>query len=635
MTAEDPPTDGGSGSKKSGSHRWPLNMAIAALIAVVLVIGTILVVSPGLLSLGDNSASATAQGHYRRTFDEVASPGVIRLAGFPTAASMTLPVPVDAQPSNITIHLDGESQLAVSGQFTLTVFAGGQPVRQIALQPGNTTISSTIDVDPTAISNGSVRLLFKVDGVPTRPKCTLDDRGTGSLVIIKGTSYLGADLAGSITTVRDRMASLFHDVTIYTPVNLADGADAAQWYETAQNLGIALTQTGYQVRYAALPTRDTDIEPNGSILIGSLAALKQAGWRTTSTKPSAIVVGKVASAAVLAVTAPMPLAGVYLTSPALAAGDSPSGWARQLTLTGSAPNRVSLDTLGITTTPLQIADSHTWNINYSLADMPAGRVPARFAAYFSTPSGLTGWNWQVTVTLNNRVLYDGPLASGVHQAVVVDLPASGQRLQNGLSVTVQRDRITGGCDQRTTPYTVQLEPGSGFVVGGAGDPGELVNAPSHLQHTDSVVVQASAARESQNALTATVPTLAAVLPVGAAPTVSIGDVAPTKGSSILVAAGQVRALDPALRSQLPATTAELLGHLLDLGGLQNSLLTVPSSTAHSYTLILSFVGLVTDQGGVDFGAERAKVSTVNGPVFVLDRFGHVIQAVIAHAASSD
>ena len=618
------------------SRHWHLWAAGAALLAVVVAVASILVFSPSLLDLGDNSSSATAAAKYRRTFDDVTGPGDLRLLGFPATGSISIAVPVDADPRNLEVHLEGESQRSVEGQFTLTVFARGRAVKQQALPLGDSTIAMSIRLDPTAIVNGRVRLAFTVEGTPTQARCSYEDRGNGSLVIMRGTSSVNADLGRAIATVRDRVASLHHAVTLYLPKDLATQEQGAAWYRTAQNLGLALTQAGYVVSFADLPASELRVDGDSAILIGSDTALEKAGWRApsgVSVASRSMVVGKGSHGGpTLAIRQPTADVGAYLTNVAAVTGDSATSAAQDVALSGMGRQSVTLATLGLNTAPVQVSESQTWSMNYSLTDMPQGRAPREFRADISTPAGATGWRWMVTVTLNNKLLYAEPIANGLHKVVAVPLSVADQRLNNALSLTVQRDGNLGGCDRRVTPYTVQLGPDSGFVVGEGSPVNQLISAPEHLHATRLVVLQPAAAEDAVEALTATVPTLAAVLPVGVAPKVKITNTVPAGKNAVLIAVGDVEGAPVTLQRAIPPAYASLVGRMLGVGGPQDGVVTMPIMRGDAYLLVLAFNGLVTNQGTIDYGSEEAQVASSSGSTFVLGPHGTIVRSVIAHAA---
>ncbi|HEX7738219.1 MAG TPA: hypothetical protein VF426_01075, partial [Marmoricola sp.] len=457
----------------------------------------------------------------------------------------------------------------------------------------------------------------------------------GSLVLISPSSSVQGHLSDPITSIRDRIASLRHRVSVLLPKGLGSRTDGRSWFRAATAIGTSLTQSGHEVSFAELPDRLDGSDADGTIVVGPAKSIEASGWvppRGMSAS-TGLALGVAGGSPVLALTRPEASAGEYLATDADATGDSSATTVRRLGLNRAHGHAVTLGALGVGTDALDVGDSHTWTVNYSIADMPGSRTPDRFRAILSTPSATGRWHFLVTAELNNQVVYSGVARPGVDRHIDIALPMRLQRVRNTLTVTLQRDGDLGGCQRRVTPYTVQLGPQSALVWNGTDHARGLMAAAAGIAGPAVIVAPAAVVKDMPDSLNASVPTLAELLPSLDTPRVVSKAPANRKVARVVIRAGALSGAVARLVHSDGSTTLE--SRRLDLDAAENTVVVSARAAGRAPArLLLAYVGDVREQGDLDFGPEAAMVVTANGPSFAITADGRVHREVIARADPS-
>ncbi|MGI5216848.1 hypothetical protein [Nocardia sp. CA-290969] len=439
---------------------WILGIALVLLLAFI-------VARPSWFSrdFDDTSLHVPAERHFAKTLAGLGYPDGGRLSD--RSPSITLPVtlPVDSEREQTRLHLRGTTQVPQDSTVFLVVDMNGQQVYKSELARGDNPLDVLVDVPPNLAADGQLRVRVHTEGTVNNAVC-VSDRSAGMQIDLDPETVVEAALAEPVHTLRDAVAAWDRRLTVV----LADRSES--WRTTAAQLGVELSRSGYQVTFAeTLP--DAGIQ--SSILVGPAASSAElAGWDAPETADNGIALGTVDDTPIVGVVEPDGyLAARFLTAPAAATADSAASTPRTLPAPPLTGDAVGLDALGADMSVGQIAESRRWNIGYSLADLPGGRIPRAIRVDLQLPDSPDDLTWMLDTELNGQLLDSRRLDRNARE-VVIPLPATAQSLGNQLTLTVQRDRDLGGCDVRVTSYPIQLtaasalelgdEPGVGFTA---------------------------------------------------------------------------------------------------------------------------------------------------------------------------
>ncbi|WP_410872764.1 hypothetical protein [Nocardia sp. A7] len=579
-------------------------------LAAVLVAAWVVVRAGWLNPPPSDGFDVPADRLYAKTLADLGRPDGIRLTGDAPSSSFQVAVPVDSAGDKTRLRLAGTAQVAEDSTVFLVVAIDGQEVFQRELPRGQNAIDDTVDVPSRATADGNVRVTVRTRGTLHHESCTAD-RSAGMVIALDPDTVLEAALDEPVHTLRDTVATWDDTVTVV----LADTADP--WRTTAAELGVALTESGYTVRFAnSVP----DTGRRSVILLGPAERLAETpGWSRTGTDNS-VMLGAIDGTPVVSVVEPdADLVTAYLTTPAVSTADRQAADPRAVGVAASAGD-VSLLSLGAESGAVQITENHTWRARFALTEIPDGRIPAGVRVAFQLPATPPDLVWLLNVELNGQFLDSRPLAPS-RDPVVIALPPQALLLDNTVTLTVQLDRDLGGCDVRITPYPMQLLGSSGLELGD--DPGAGFTAvPRELGARPAVHLSAADTASTVELLTAAVPMLAEFLPAAADPEIS-WNTPPAPGRPFVV----IGSGDPGV-----GTVVRLVDNRL-VAGREPTVLDVPAFETGTVVqcatgdgargLAVQYAGDTQDLPIPAFGRECAQVITPAG-AFTVDGGGALV-----------
>ncbi|WP_370185386.1 hypothetical protein [Rhodococcus wratislaviensis] len=583
---------------------WILAAAVALLLVFVLV-------RPLWFTrdVDDTSLDVPADRHYTKTLSGAGYDDGVWLTDDSPSTSFPVTFPADSDRRETRIRLTGTTQVAQDSVVFLTVRMDGQQVYKSELPRGSNDLDVMVDVPKELSSDGQVRVQVQVEGTLDDRTCT-PDHSAGMQVHLDPASVVEAALSDRVHTVRDAVVSWDRRLTVV----LADQSD--RWRTAAAQLGIALTAAGYQVTYAeTLPSSG----PQNVLVVGPGEAVADLGWSAPEGADSGaadegIVLGTVDDTPVVGVLAPNGgLISQFLTDPLAATADSDRGDPQALTSTPVGGNEVTLDGLGADTAVVQIAEDHRWRINYSLADLPGGRLPQSIRVAMTLPASPDDLTWILNAELNGQLIDSRRLDQGAPPAVIA-LPAAAQLLENTLTLTVQRDRDLGGCDVRVTTYPIQLGATSALILGD--DPGSgFTGLPRALAPGFAVYWPGAQAASAVDELNATVPVLTKFIPTQYDP-VFVWNSQPVPGRPFVLI-GDSPEVTPPVRIQDGRIVAGPGTGALNISSFDDGMVVeTATSTTGAGGLVIQYVGAPGTIPLPAFGPESARVITAQGSVIV-------------------
>lgn len=546
----------------------------------------------------DTSLHVPADRHFSKTVAELGHSDGLWLNDDAPTTSFTVTMPVDSTRSSTRIHLRGDTQVAQDSTAFLSVTADGTQVYRSELPRGDNSLDAIVDLPDSTADDGRVRLQIRTDGSLHNQTCATD-HSPGLNVHVAPDTVVEAALDQPVHTVRDVVASWSRHIRVL----LADQED--QWRTAAAQLGIALTQAGYGVTYTGtLPDDDGD----DVVLVGNADELSRIGWKTDSADPAAV--GSVGDSRLLGIRSPTPAAVMqFLTSPAVSVNDTAGSDPRQVPVAKPTGNDVALGDLGADLSPTTITENHSWRASYALADLPGGRLPQAIRSTWQLPAGPDDLNWILNVTLNGQLIDSKRLAGGT-PTVTTPLPASAQRVDNSLTLMVQRDRDIGGCDVRVTPYSIALQPTSILQLGN--DPGAgFTSLPRILSPGFAVYVTATAPEGSIDTLNSTIPIIAEFVPAQMLPNFIWGAASPPDKPFVLLGSA------PGIGTAASLTNGRLITGAppaLDTNAFSNGAVVACGTVGNEIRgLVVQWAGTLGDSlGAPSFGNEAAQVITAHG-----------------------
>ncbi|ORA69110.1 hypothetical protein BST23_00095 [Mycolicibacterium elephantis] len=397
--------------------------------------------------------------HFAKTFGALGHADGVWLTSDNPSATFNVTLPVDVGRSKDRIRLAGTAQIAEDSTVFLQVLMDGQQVFERELPSGNRVLDQVVEIPPAIAADGELRVTTRFRGILSHPRCS-PEQAAGAIINLNQHSVIEAELAQPLHTVRDVAAALDHHVTVLV-------ADAApEWFATATALGVALIRAGHEVQYVSEIAEDAG---PSVIMLGPPESLAdKTGWTPAGNGQDEIIrVGTVGATPRLAVVTPEPeLASRFLTTPVLVTADGVADLSEAIGTTRLDGDQVALEALGTDMSEITLTENRSWRADYSLADMPGGRIPRALRVEMRLPATPPDLSWILTTNLNGQMVDSRRLTA---EPAVVPLPQQAHLMDNQLTMTVQRDRDLGGCDVRVTPYPMQLLPGSSLQLGD--DPG--------------------------------------------------------------------------------------------------------------------------------------------------------------------
>ncbi|WP_417580671.1 hypothetical protein [Pelagibacterium sp.] len=325
----------------------------------------------------------------------IARPNVdqwVGLAGFPDSAELRFALPSGVKLSSGTLKIALDSQLSEDGDGRVTVSLDGIRRGEVVLDPGRSRHEIEIALREDDLLSDALIVTLEGRGTTSGGQiCPADATNSGAAITLSADSGLSLFTDDPIDTRAVRIA------TMADPARMAFGSDTE-----SQALAIwarqDLARKGMAVRFAT-----DDKAPD-------LVMAQSAGSSLTLDAAGRIVV-------------------------AAANGTDALRAARMSGTAAPAPRAwpITVDQLNAETLLKNFRGSRRWTVPYSLADLPDGLMPRRFAIDLKTSTLAPGNEWVVRVSLNGHLLetrrFDG---QGDTISLSVALPADIQALSNAV-----------------------------------------------------------------------------------------------------------------------------------------------------------------------------------------------------------
>lgn len=578
---------------------WVLAVAVVLLLALV-------VVRPSWFErdADDTGLDVPADRHYTKSLSGAGDEDGVWLTDDSPSSSFLVTFPADSGRDQTRLSLTGTTQVAQDSVVFLIVRMDGQQVFKGELPRGTNELEKLIDVPEQLSSDGRVRIQTLVQGTLDNRTCT-PDHSAGMQVHLDEASVVEAALDQRVHTVRDAVVSWDRRVTVV----VADTGDP--WRTTAAQLGIALTRTGHEVTFSGeIPGKDVQ----NTILVGPPQAVDDLDWSGSEESGDGIVLGTVEKSPVVAVMKPDgALISRFLTTPPVSTADTDHTDPHTLTTVPAAGDEVGLDTLGADTGVVQIAEDHSWRTEYSVADVPGGRLPQAVRVAMTLPASPDDVTWMLNVEFNGRLIDSRRLNPSGTQATIT-LPPSAQRLENSLTLKVQRDRDLGGCDVRVTTYPMQLETNSALILGD--DPGAGFTAvPRELARGFAIYLPGSPPSGALDQLNAIVPLLTKFTPAHYDPEFKWNEEPTADRPFILI--GESATVDPVVRLTDGRIEAGPATPNLNISTFDNGMIVEPATNnTGTHGLVVQYAGTPGKITLPAFGNEPAQVISGQGSLTV-------------------
>ncbi|WP_226435586.1 hypothetical protein [Rhodococcus yananensis] len=574
---------------------WSLGLALALLLAFV-------IVRPSWFTdaADDVPLDVPPERHFTKTLAGSGHVDGVWLTDDAPSTSFLVTLPADSGRDETRLHLTGTTQVAEDTTVFLSVSMDGQQVLENRLPTGEVPLDLVVDVPHQVAEDGRVRVRVHAEGTRHDQSCT-PDHSAGLQIHLDPTSVLEAALVEPVHTVRDAVASWDRQVTIV----LVDRG--VQWRTTAAQLGMALTRAGQEVRYAeSVPENDR----RNTILVGPADALDAAaGWTSDTGADGNAIVGRIDNDPVLGVlTADGAVLSTFLTQPTVATADTSGTDPRAVGTTPEQGNEVPLESLGADMSVGSITETRSWQVAYSLADLPDGRIPEAVRVSVALPASPQDLTWILNTRLGGK-LVDSRKLNDTAGTVTVPLAAADQVVENSLTFTVQRDRDLGGCDVRVTSYPTQLRADSALVLGNA--PGTGFTAlPRQLAPGFAVHMTGATDDNAVEQLNSVVGVLTAFTPAEYVPDFLWNTPPDAEQPFILV--GDSPAVAPRMRLADGRIVSETAGRL-DISSFDTGLVVeTATNIAAAPGLVIRYAGDTGEIALPDFGTETALVVTSQG-----------------------
>lgn len=600
-----------------GHRHWFPRGALVFFALVAVLVFLLVLLRPSWFGRDDDSQTSTSGTTFEQDLAGLGQPQGISLSDDnATSSSFTMAVPRDSRLHNATLTLAGRTQSSEPGTVFLRVLVDGTSQYVGQLADGEEHLDVDVPVPDDALDDGSIKVQVRLTGSLDQQRCNID-QSLGALVVLDGDkTRLHGSLDDRLHSVRDLVAGLEHDVTLDLALPTS-GADAQAWFETAAQLGVALTQEGHEVSYADV-TDDLSGDDGSHVLVGPADAVADLGWDADGDATGSVQVGEVDDVAHLAVTEPSAdVVPTFLATDAVTTADAEATSPRSLEVEQLGGNRVSLASLGANTDVQQLTSSRSWRVPYSLADLPGGAVPRAVRLGFQVPAASADTRWVAQVQLNGRLVASPELDGPGQQQVTVALPAGQELLRNQLTVTLLRDRDLGGCQVRQTTYAVQLLPESSLVLGGRG--AGFTGIPATFADGFDLDLPASSTDSPAETLTSVVPTLAEFSGWQQVADTSWDG---TPGDRPFLAFGPV---PDGVRAPVTLADGRLAGAGFDLQAFDDGLVVERATTSAGVTgLVVTATGDTAGAVVPAYGREVARVVATAGGGFVVTESGRVV-----------
>ena len=384
------------------------------------------------------------------------------IAGYPSYASVTIPVVRDTPASQVRLVLQGTQDLSESAIAAMRVVVNGERVLERVLVPGTREFRWVIALPESALHGQELSVGIQLHGDLPDALCH-NERSIGAVVTLDSRSGIEMDLERAVSSLRDVVNLLPAEVTIAVPA----GGDV-DFVPLALRLGARMTQRGYAVKFIDLEALDRyRLASRGLILLGTNEQLAAGGfarfvdnaghdgaatlWRQGDFVHLGLTDARRMDVADFITSDMLPIARTAFVSPS------------QFIESRGDELMTRFGDIGVDTSVQRIAESRSWDIAYGLASLPDGRVPDRLRLAIRLPEGPSDFTNLVHTELNGVLIDSRHMETGRLNSFTLALPHDVQNLSNELSVSVQRHREAGGCTIAERRYPVQLLPESGFL----------------------------------------------------------------------------------------------------------------------------------------------------------------------------
>lgn len=451
---------------KRGLPASLLLLLLAIFVVAVLLFSYKDLLSPSLSTLSVRDTPL----RYSTSLTDLGAPEGQWLSGFPSYSSFSVPLARDAKFRKATLNFRATVDVSEKAVASLRIAINDVRTHEQVLRPGRNKIRLQLPVEPDQKDESEIRVSMSLDGEIGDMICHEDDEN-GAVVHILPETNIKVHLAEPIYSVRDVMALLPRDVTIALPTK----PNNRHWVSFASDLGVRLSHLGYEVSFAPLGDIESMLERldgNGLIVLGDLTSLEEKAFVSHDEYDEVavppIIVGDVADQRLLGITSPTPDAiAKLLTTPLERVASLATNNPIQLTTADLLGKTVQLDELNVDTSVQQIKFKKNWWINYSLADMPDGKIPNKLKLAFQLPAGPSEFIHMVHVELNNQLVGSYRVKAPGRADLLLALPREHHQLRNRLSVNLQRYRDLGGCQVADARYPIQLLPDSALLFSDA------------------------------------------------------------------------------------------------------------------------------------------------------------------------
>ncbi|MEO1038516.1 MAG: hypothetical protein AAFX09_03145 [Pseudomonadota bacterium] len=394
------------------------------------------------------------------TFADAGDEDGVVISGYPSFASTTVPLVRDQEIEALRLVLTGEQDISERATVALRVTVNGRRVIERVLSPGRREFRWVFDLTEEFEGASQARVAFQLLGDLPEDLCH-NDRSMGAVIAFNGDSSAEMELAGPLNSLRDVMALTARDVAVALP----EGDD---WFELGVRLAARMARAGYHVDLISLGEAAEAVETGGDVILtGAPEALRRAGF---SAAPGGAEAGaslwRRAGVTSVAVTDPSRFETVrFLTSALLpiarASEINPVLFAESR---GPQPGLTPVTNFGLDTSIQQVTEGRVWRFDYTLSELPNGRLPEALRVDMRIPEGPEDFNNLAHVELNGELIESVRLDAGAENVFDVTLPARLQALSNEVSIALQRHRDLGGCEISARRYPVQLTELSGLVT---------------------------------------------------------------------------------------------------------------------------------------------------------------------------
>lgn len=396
------------------------------------------------------------------TLADVGESDGLFISGYPSYATVNLPVVRDTPVDQVRLVLQGTQDLSETAIAAMRVVVNGERVLERVLVPGTREFRWVIALPESALHGQELNVGIQLHGDLPDALCH-NDRSIGAVVTLDSRSGIEMDLNRAVSSMRDVVNLLPAEVTIAVPAT-----GETDFVPLALRLGARMTQRGYTVKFMDLEALDRyRIGSRGLILLGTSEQLAEEGfdryvgnaghggaatlWRQGDFVHLGLTDASRTDVADFITSDMLPIARTAFVSPS------------QFVESRGNELMTRFGDIGVDTSIQRISESRSWDIGYGLASLPDGRVPDRLRLAIRLPEGPGDFTNLVHTELNGVLIDSRHMETGRLNTFTLNLPHEVQNLRNDLRVSVQRHREAGGCTITARRYPVQLLPESGFL----------------------------------------------------------------------------------------------------------------------------------------------------------------------------